>query len=88
MCGYDCYRGAGPGCNTREISDRLMVLKEELDELERRERELDEHKSWVQQSIKNVTDDVSNHQYPFVVFIQPKGFVPFCRAIFLPWSDM
>ena len=42
-----------------------MVLKSEIEELDRRERELDQHKTWVQQSIKNVTDDVSNHQYPF-----------------------
>ena len=58
-------RGAGPGANTREISDRLMVLKSEIEELDRRERELDQHKMRVQQSIKNVTDDASNIQYPF-----------------------
>ena len=58
-------RGAGPGANTREISDRLMVLKSEIEELDRRERELDEHKMRVQQSIKNVTDDTSNIQYLF-----------------------
>ena len=58
-------RGAGPGANTREISDRLMVLKSEIEELDRRERELDQHKMRVQQSIKNVTDDTSNIQYPF-----------------------
>ena len=65
ICFYVFARGAGPGANTREISDRLMVLKSEIDELDRRERELDQHKMWVQQSIKNVTDDVNNHQYPF-----------------------
>ena len=58
-------RGAGPGANTREISDCLMVLKSEIEELDRRERELDQHKMRVQQSIKNVTDDTSNIQYPF-----------------------
>jgi transcription factor E2F4/5 len=59
-----CYRGAGPGCNTTEISNRLIQLKSEISELERREIELDQHKSWVQQSIRNVTDDEINHQYP------------------------
>ena len=61
-------RGVGPGCNTHEASNRLSQLKEEMDELDRRERELDMHKLWVQQSIKNVTDDVTNHQYPFCNF--------------------
>ena len=59
------FRGAGPGCNTREISDRLVTLKSEIEHLNQREKELDQHKSWVQQSIKNVTDEVSNCQYPF-----------------------
>ena len=59
------YRGAGPGCNTTEISSRLKQLKAEIVELEKREQELDQHKSWVQQSIKNVTDDEMNHQYPW-----------------------
>ena len=57
-------RGAGPGCNSVEVSERLARLKEELVALTERERELDEHKTWVQQSISNVTDDVHNHQYP------------------------
>ncbi|CAE1299417.1 E2F4_5 [Acanthosepion pharaonis] len=56
------WKGAGPGCNTREISDRLVSLKSEIEHLNQREKELDQHKSWVQQSIKNVTDEVSNCQ--------------------------
>ncbi|KAK2149669.1 hypothetical protein LSH36_442g01051 [Paralvinella palmiformis] len=60
------WKGAGPGCNTTEISNRLKQLKAEIDELEQREQELDQHKSWVQQSIKNVTDDELNHQLAYV----------------------
>lgn len=60
------WKGAGPGCNTREIADRLVLLKHEIQELEQREKELDQHKLWVQQSIKNVTDDQSNHQMAYV----------------------
>lgn len=56
-------RGAGPGCNTREISDRLVDLKDELEDLSRREQELDQHKLWVQQSIRNVTDEISNTRF-------------------------
>ncbi|MEQ2311808.1 Transcription factor e2f4 [Ameca splendens] len=51
------WKGVGPGCNTREIADKLIDLKTELDDLALREHELDQQKVWVQQSIKNVTDD-------------------------------
>ncbi|XP_075704155.1 transcription factor E2F4 isoform X2 [Rhinoderma darwinii] len=54
------WKGVGPGCNTREIADKLIDLKAELTELEQRERELDQQRVWVQQSIRNVTDDVQN----------------------------
>ncbi|MBN3317915.1 E2F4 factor, partial [Atractosteus spatula] len=54
------WKGVGPGCNTREIADKLIDLKAELEELDRREHELDQQKVWVQQSIKNVTDDTQN----------------------------
>lgn len=53
-------RGVGPGCNTREIADKLIELKAEIEELQQREQELDQHKVWVQQSIWNVTEDVQN----------------------------
>jgi len=39
------------------------MLKAELAVLDRKEKELDQHKMWVQQSIKNVTDDAGNHEY-------------------------
>ncbi|CAF93500.1 unnamed protein product [Tetraodon nigroviridis] len=58
------WKGVGPGCNTREIADKLIDLKAELDDLDFRERELDRQRSWVQQSIKNVTDDSNNSPYP------------------------
>ncbi|MBN3309838.1 E2F4 factor, partial [Amia calva] len=60
------WKGVGPGCNTREIADKLIDLKAELEELDRREHELDQQKVWVQQSIKNVTDDTQNSRYPYV----------------------
>ncbi|CAJ1057244.1 transcription factor E2F4 isoform X1 [Xyrichtys novacula] len=58
------WKGVGPGCNTREIADKLIELKAELDDLALREHELDQQKVWVQQSIKNVTDDSNNSPYP------------------------
>ncbi|XP_063293661.1 transcription factor E2F4 [Pelobates fuscus] len=54
------WKGVGPGCNTREIADKLIDLKAELADLEQREQELDQQRVWVQQSIRNVTDDVQN----------------------------
>uniref|UniRef100_A0A3Q0RB23 E2F transcription factor 4 n=1 Tax=Amphilophus citrinellus TaxID=61819 RepID=A0A3Q0RB23_AMPCI len=58
------WKGVGPGCNTREIADKLIDLKAELDDLALREHELDQQRVWVQQSIKNVTDDSNNSPYP------------------------
>ncbi|KAL4630318.1 transcription factor E2F4 isoform X1 [Arapaima gigas] len=57
------WKGVGPGCNTREIADKLIDLKAELEDLDRREHELDQQRVWVQQSIKNVTDDTQNSRY-------------------------
>lgn len=37
-------RGAGPGCNTQEMSDRLSTLKGEITRLEEHEKMLDTHK--------------------------------------------
>ncbi|XP_078236515.1 transcription factor E2F4 isoform X1 [Pogona vitticeps] len=60
------WKGVGPGCNTREIAHKLIELKAEIEDLEQRERELEQQKMWVQQSIKNVTDDVQNSQLAYV----------------------
>lgn len=60
------WLGAGPGCNTREVTDKLLALKEELVELEDKEMELDQHFSWAKQSIINIMDDSENKSYLFV----------------------
>ncbi|XP_051548156.1 transcription factor E2F4-like isoform X2 [Myxocyprinus asiaticus] len=60
------WKGVGPGCNTREIADKLIDLKLELEDLDRREHELDQQRVWVQQSIKNVTDDSLNSPLAYV----------------------
>ena len=52
-------------CNTKEVIDRLRYLKAEIEDLELKERELDQQKLWLQQSIKNVMDDSINNRYPF-----------------------
>lgn len=64
-------RGVGAGCNTKEVIDRLRYLKAEIEDLELKERELDQQKLWLQQSIKNVMDDSINNRYPFnALYIQ------------------
>ncbi|XP_068691816.1 transcription factor E2F5-like isoform X2 [Montipora capricornis] len=62
------WKGAGPGCNTREISDKLVHLKSELERLQDKERELDEQRLWVQQSLKNVSEDPENEQLAYVTY--------------------
>jgi transcription factor E2F4/5 len=60
------WLGAGPGCNTREITDKLLALKEELVELDNKEMELDQHFSWAKQSIHNITDDAFNKSMAYI----------------------
>ncbi|XP_074644861.1 transcription factor E2F5-like [Tubulanus polymorphus] len=60
------WKGAGPGCNTTEIANRLVELQEEISQLEAKEKLLDLHKDWVQQSIKNVQDEVGNSELAYV----------------------
>ncbi|XP_010141312.1 PREDICTED: transcription factor E2F4, partial [Buceros rhinoceros silvestris] len=59
------WKGVGPGCNTREIAHKLIELKADIEDLEQREQELEQQKMWVQQSIRNVTEDVQNSRYPW-----------------------
>jgi len=60
------WKGAGPGCNTKEISEKLNNLKVEIDNLDSIERVLDERKLWVQQSLKNISEDIDNEKHAFV----------------------
>ncbi|XP_071381277.1 transcription factor E2F4-like isoform X2 [Centroberyx affinis] len=59
-------QGVGPGGNTQEIADRLIVLKSELEDLEQKESVLDLQKVWVEQSIKNTTEDSKNSPLAYV----------------------
>ncbi|XP_067446706.1 transcription factor E2F5-like [Thunnus thynnus] len=55
--------GALPGENALELSNRLLVLKSELEDLEEKECMLDQQKMWVEQSIRNTTEDCSTLTY-------------------------
>ncbi|KAJ6663935.1 hypothetical protein lerEdw1_008889 [Lerista edwardsae] len=58
------WKGVGAGCNTKEVVDRLKYLEAEIEDLELKEKELDQQKLWLQQSIKNVKEDSANKRYP------------------------
>ncbi|XP_044521744.1 transcription factor E2F5 [Gracilinanus agilis] len=60
------WKGVGAGCNTKEVIDRLRYLKAEIEDLELKERELDQQKLWLQQSIKNVMDDSINNRFSYI----------------------
>ncbi|PIO32512.1 hypothetical protein AB205_0081660 [Aquarana catesbeiana] len=68
------WKGVGAGCNTKEILDRLRNLKAEIGDLELKEKELDQQKVWLQQSINNVMDDSENKLYPFIGFFKKTLF--------------
>ncbi|XP_030071961.1 transcription factor E2F5 [Microcaecilia unicolor] len=60
------WKGVGAGCNTKEVIEKLRHLKAEIEELELKEKELDQQKLWLQQSIKNVMDDSVNNRFSYV----------------------
>ncbi|XP_014487764.1 PREDICTED: transcription factor E2F4-like [Dinoponera quadriceps] len=62
------WKGAGPGCNTQEVGDKLIDLKEEIRKLEDHERLLDMHTQWIQQSIKNIENDVINRKFAYITY--------------------
>lgn len=62
------WKGAGPGCNTQEVGDKLNDLKDELTKLEEHERCLDTHVQWIQQSIKNIQMDLVNRKYAYITY--------------------
>ncbi|XP_029932168.1 transcription factor E2F4-like [Myripristis murdjan] len=60
------WKGVGPGSNTQEIAKKLTGLKSELEELEQKESVLDLQKVWIEQSIKNTTEDFKNSPFVYV----------------------
>ncbi|KOC63834.1 Transcription factor E2F5 [Habropoda laboriosa] len=50
------WKGAGPGCNTQEVGEKLTDLKDEIRKLEDHEQLLDMHTQWIQQRIQAPPD--------------------------------
>lgn len=60
------WLGAGPGCNSREVTDKLTEIKNEIKELKLKESEIDTFYGWCRQSIFNLTDDTTCKKYAYV----------------------
>ncbi|XP_026175823.1 transcription factor E2F4-like [Mastacembelus armatus] len=57
------WMGTMPGGNACELTNRLTELKSELEDLEQKELILDQQRCWIEQSIRNTTEDCSNLTY-------------------------
>ncbi|XP_046744493.1 transcription factor E2F4-like isoform X1 [Diprion similis] len=62
------WKGAGPGCNTQEVGEKLTELKDEIRKLEEHEQLLDTHTQWIQQSVKNIECDLTNKRYAYLTY--------------------
>lgn len=60
------WKGASLTAGSFDTPERVASLRQEIENLKQFERQLDQHKSWVQQSIKNVTEDASTPNYAYV----------------------
>ncbi|XP_078044637.1 transcription factor E2F5 [Augochlora pura] len=70
------WKGAGPGCNTQEVGEKLTDLKDEIRKLEDHEQLLDTHTQWIQQSIKNIQNDLINRKYAYISYEDVKENFP------------
>ncbi|KAG2458209.1 E2F5 factor, partial [Polypterus senegalus] len=60
------WKGISAGCNTKEVLDHLQRLKAQIEDLEIKEKELDQQKCWLQQSIKNISEDPTNSRFAYI----------------------
>ncbi|KAF5279231.1 hypothetical protein FQR65_LT03479 [Abscondita terminalis] len=60
------YKDSFPGCNAQEFSAKIVHLKEEIEKLDDYETVLDQHKSRIEQNIKNITEDIDNKKFLYL----------------------
>ncbi|XP_026757915.1 transcription factor E2F4 [Galleria mellonella] len=60
------WKGAGPDCNTNDIGAKVMSLRRQIGRLEEHEKLLDNQLHWIEQSIRNVLDDMDNQDSIYV----------------------
>ncbi len=61
-----CILVSFQGENTQEAVDKVLVLRKEMEELDDIENDIDQHKRWISQSIKNISEDSSNAVLAYV----------------------
>lgn len=55
-----------PGANAKEFTEKVNDLKKELSKLCDYEQELDLHRLWIEQSIRNTTEDLQTKKYLYI----------------------
>ncbi|XP_028168060.1 transcription factor E2F4-like [Ostrinia nubilalis] len=60
------WKGAGPDGNASSITEKVTLLRKQIGRLEEHEQLLDKQLHWIEQSIKNVTDDIDNQAKMYV----------------------
>lgn len=55
-----------PGSNNQEYTFKVNQLEKEIFKLDELESELDKHKKWIEQSIKNTTEDLETKKYLYL----------------------
>uniref|UniRef100_A0A3B5A2N3 E2F/DP family winged-helix DNA-binding domain-containing protein n=1 Tax=Stegastes partitus TaxID=144197 RepID=A0A3B5A2N3_9TELE len=55
------WLGTNQGESAHDLTKRMIKLKSQLEDLEHQEFILDQHKLWVEQSIRNTTEDCSKY---------------------------
>lgn len=60
------YKDTVTNCNSQEIASRVSSLKSDISKLEQYETVLDLHKLLIEQSIRNITEDIDNKKYMYV----------------------
>lgn len=62
------WKGAGPDCETNEMAQKITLLQSDIQDLNEKEMQLDKLKKWINQSIRNVTDDTDNSKLAYVTY--------------------
>ncbi|KAF7989014.1 hypothetical protein HCN44_007324 [Aphidius gifuensis] len=59
---------SGPGVNSQDVGDKLVILKDDIRVLEEHEKLVDTHIKWMQQSIKNIEADCNNKKMSYLTY--------------------
>ncbi|KAM3963567.1 transcription factor E2F4 [Aphomia sociella] len=60
------WKGVGPDCDTHDIGAKVTSLRRQIGRLEEHEKLLNSQLHWIEQSIRNVVDDMDNQDSIYV----------------------